>query len=300
MKTGPRVIKLARTAADAICCELLDEKKATYKYLSISGSEYSWDYCGEEKKKALLGNTATNDEAESALGGATANIQRFGRIALSSAGAISDMKRNAFFQRCTLSTNSNPSVNPSGLFHQFAHEIRHAIVVVAMKDAPATRLRNNEDLALQAKARREKEEMIKAKNMEKATEELIEAMYYYTMYSSAACWKDNVRIVDSELKKITSKTARYDALKENIMIRVKGFGWDWCKHAWSKNGRRYSIKELADHLKWIIKEERKRHVVIPSEPPLNVPKRIDLPVLGTEIDDIADLDKKYMENKMQF
>jgi hypothetical protein len=96
-----------------------------------------------------------------------------------------------------------------------------------MKDAPATRLRNNEDLALQAKARREKEEMIKAKNMEKATEELIEAMYYYTMYSSAACWKDNVRIANSELKKITSKTARYDALKENIMIRVKGFGWDW-------------------------------------------------------------------------
>ena len=169
-----------------------------------------------------------------------------------------------------------------------------------MKDAPATRLRNNEDMALQAKARREKEEMIKAKNMEKATEELIEAMYYYTMYSLAACWKDNVRIVDSELKKITSETARYDALKENIMIRVKGFGWDWCKHAWSKNGRRYSIKELADHLKWIIKEERKRHVVIPSEPPLNVPKRIDVPVWGTEIDGIADLDKKYMENKMQF
>jgi hypothetical protein len=161
-------------------------------------------------------------------------VQRFGRIALSSAGAISDMKRNAFFQRCTPSTNTNPSVNPCGLFHQFAHEIRHAIVVVAMKDAPATRLRNNEDLALQAKARREKEEMIKAKNMEKATEELIEAMYYYAMYSLAACWKDNVRIDDSELKKITSETARYDALKENIMIQVKGFGWDWCKHAWSK------------------------------------------------------------------
>ncbi len=53
-------------------------------------------------------------------------------------------------------------------------------------------------------------------------------------------------------------------------------------------------------MKWNIKEERKHHVVIPSEPPLNVPKRIDLPVLGTEIDDIADLDKKYMENKMQF
>ncbi len=32
-----------------------------------------------------------------------------------------------------------------------------------MKDAPATRIWNNEDLALQAKVRREREEMIKAK-----------------------------------------------------------------------------------------------------------------------------------------
>ena len=107
-------------------------------------------------------------------------------------------------------------------------------------------------------------------------------------------------MVDRELKKLTSDTARYDALKENIMIRVKGLGWDWCKHAWSKNGQQYSIKELADHLRWIIKEERKRQIVIPSEPPVNVPKRMDVPVLGTEIDDIADLDKKYLANEEQF
>jgi hypothetical protein len=81
-----------RTAANAIECELQDEKMATYKYISLSGLEYLWDYCGEEKKKALLGNTVTNDEVGSALGGATANIQQFGKFALSSAGAISDMK----------------------------------------------------------------------------------------------------------------------------------------------------------------------------------------------------------------
>ena len=58
-----------RTAVDAICTELQNKKKAVYKYLSISGLEYSWNHCGEEKKKALLGNTATNDKAESTLGG---------------------------------------------------------------------------------------------------------------------------------------------------------------------------------------------------------------------------------------
>ncbi len=171
---------------------------------------------------------------------------------------------------------------------------------MAMKDAPSTRLRNNEDLALQAKARCAKEEMIKTKNMEKATEKYIEGMCYRKMYESAACLKGDVRVINRELKKLTSDTARYDALKENIMIQVIGLGWDWCKHAWSKNGQKYSIKELADHLRWIVKEERKCHIVIPSEPPVNVPKRMDVPVLGTEIDDIADLDKKYLANEEQF
>jgi hypothetical protein len=36
--------------------------------------EYSWNHFGDEKKKALLGNTAKNDEAESTLGGTTAKI----------------------------------------------------------------------------------------------------------------------------------------------------------------------------------------------------------------------------------
>jgi len=48
------------------------------------------------------------------------------------------------------------------------------------------------------------------------------------------------------------------------MIRVKGFSWDWCKHPWSKDGRKYTIKELADHLRWIITEEKKHS--IPDEP----------------------------------
>ncbi len=115
--------------------------------------------------------------------------------------------------------------------HLRASYIRHTA-----KCSPSDHPNNNEDLALQAKARRAKEEMVKTKNMEKATEVYIEGMYYRKMYDSAACLKGDVRVIDRELKKITSDTARYDALKENIMIQVKGLGWDWCKHAWSKNG----------------------------------------------------------------
>jgi hypothetical protein len=99
IRTIEMLIVLAKTAARAIYDELRDESKATFKYLSVSGSEYLWNGCGEARKKALLGKKATNDEAESALGGTTSNIQRYGQINISSAGAISDAKRNGFLQR---------------------------------------------------------------------------------------------------------------------------------------------------------------------------------------------------------
>ena len=43
------------------------------------------------------------------------------------------------------------------MFHEFDDALRHAIIKVAMRDAPATRERNNKDLELQAKARHVKE-----------------------------------------------------------------------------------------------------------------------------------------------
>ena len=87
------------------------------------------------------------------------------------------------------------------------------------------RQRNNDDLKLQAKTRREKEELLQEKS-----EEYIDAVHYHRMYSFDACWKGDPKIVTSELGKLNSKAAKYRAIKENIMIRVKGFGLDWCKH----------------------------------------------------------------------
>jgi len=125
-----------------------------------------------------MGIQATNDEAESVLGGATANIQRYGRISLSGAGAVGDMKRNAFLHRPTKSkSKSKSNSKPLGIFHQFDPSLQEANIMVATTDAPATLKRNNEDLERQAKARRIKEELIKEKGLEKATEEYIDALY---------------------------------------------------------------------------------------------------------------------------
>jgi hypothetical protein len=78
VKTKDELLRLAPIVAKAICNEIMNENQATYKYTSKSGSKYSYEYCGDEKIIAFLGKKATNDKSESTLGGATANIQRYG------------------------------------------------------------------------------------------------------------------------------------------------------------------------------------------------------------------------------
>ena len=112
------------------------------------------------------------------------------------------------------------------MFHSFDKVLRATIIKVGIKDAPRTRTLNNEAVELQQKAKQAKEDIKREKNMVKASEDYIEAIYYHRMYDSMACWTGSASCVNEGLKKLKSKMAKYDALKENIMIRVKGFGWE--------------------------------------------------------------------------
>ena len=81
--------------------ELEDKTKATYKYLSISGYEYSWEHCLETTKKAMLGKMVTNDLAESSFTGVTYQVQTYGHTGMCNAAYISDMSRNGYLSRPT-------------------------------------------------------------------------------------------------------------------------------------------------------------------------------------------------------
>jgi hypothetical protein len=118
------------------------------------------------------------------------------------------------------------------------------------------------------------------------------------MYFLPACWKTDPKVVAKELKKLTSETMKYSALKENITIRVKGMSWEWCWHAWSKNGKKFSVQELVQHLRWIIREEKKYD--ISPGPNINVPTRTNLPILKMQKCDVTALDCRYIANEMRF
>jgi hypothetical protein len=105
------------------------------------------------------------------LGGTTANIQRYGRINLSSAAAVSDVKRN------NILLQSSNKKQRRGMFHDIDEAIQECIIAIAIEDAPHTRQRHIEELEQQANARRlkVKEEIIKEKRLQRSMEDNIDA-----------------------------------------------------------------------------------------------------------------------------
>ena len=131
--------------------ELEDKTKATYKYLSISGTEYSWEHCPENINKATLRKMVTNDLAESSFAGVTSQVQTYGRIGMFNAAAISGMYRNWYLSRPT--TKNDLKEGNWDMFHDLSEELRLTAVMAAMEDATVTHQANNQSIDFQREIR---------------------------------------------------------------------------------------------------------------------------------------------------
>ena len=166
-----------------------------------------------------------------------------------------------------------------------------------MEDAPTTHQVNNDALERQRIARQRKLKLEKELVLENAKESHQLALFYHEMYHLPVCWKDEEQ-VDKGLKRIKGKGKRLDALKENIKLRVIGFGWKEFKHAWSKDGHPYSEEHLAAHLKSIIRTEKT--TVIPDMPYIEIPSHIETPVLGKLTLHVKELDINFISEHDKF
>ena len=77
-----------------------------------------------------------------------------------------------------------------------------------------------------------------------------------------------------------SKTARLRAVKEQILIRYLGCGWEEAHHPWSSGNGTYTSSYLFKFLKEVVIPLEKKHAV-PNEPPLELPLPPEMNKLGT-------------------
>ena len=285
--------KVAAIGIQAILDELLDEKKATYKYLSISGTEFSYEHCPDAVKEKMLGKMASNDLAESSFAGLTAQIQCYGRIGMCNAAAVSDTSRNGFLSRPT--TRKEINEQKRGLYHTIAQELQITLGMVCMEDSTAVRKRNDDLLERQRKFRQEKDDLVETEELDGAEDNYIDALIYHRMGRTDACWK-TVGEVTEGLKRLKYKKDKIAALKDNIRIRWIGYGWEECETKWSKDRVQLSIAQLASRLKEIIKLQKKYKWEIPETPNAKVPQRKCMPVLGQLTKQTMEMDKEANEN----
>ena len=142
--------------------------------------------------------------------------------------------------------------------------------------------------------KQKKEESKKMKGLEDASDDYIEALIYHSMWDSEACMK-TVNDVTTGLKNLKYKKDKLQALKDNIQIRYKGFGWENWKRHWSHGGIQYLIPQLTKTLKDLIKEEKKAKRSIPEKPKVPIPQRKEMVIMGIGTKQRTKLDTNTIE-----
>jgi hypothetical protein len=144
----------------------------------------------------------------------------------------------------------------------------------------------------QREAKRKKEEMIEKKSLDKAKEDLVRLLII------GRCFTPRYVGRAKKLGRLKSESAKMEALKENIRMRVIGLGWKQFAITWSYKRAKQSVNELAAHLKMIIREEKK--LTPPKDPALVMPKHLDLPILGTATRQLMESEANALINEEQF
>ena len=138
--TTDLVIDMAVIEAKWILQELRDSKKATSDYLSSANGNFSWAKTTEEVHKILIGTFSTNELAESPFTFLAYQLDNFNMILGSNTAAVAQARTNGDFNRKELGHKHD------GAFHQLSEQLKHSLIVTALKFS--SRVRREEHNAL--------------------------------------------------------------------------------------------------------------------------------------------------------
>lgn len=302
--TDDLVKKMAIAVAEVVLKEMHDKKKHTWEHLDSQDGPLSMKKITKAVHEAGLGKHAVNDVAERPFGALTHQMQAFTTLLGMNAAAVGQARINGDFYRVESERmkkkkdgESDETQTRNGTFIDLPPPLLESVIRFAMNKTKQARKKEQEAISRQQETRAKKLELMKEKKYEKATAELIDALYYHDMYHSVRRWK-TAEEVDEMLGKMRSNSAKLEEVKEQIRMRVLGFGWDNMHHAWSQGNKVYTYNELADHLKnKIIPYESEAG--IPAEPPVKALERKALPILGTLSKDVATMNSMTGEREKE-
>ena len=230
----------------------------------------------------------------------TVGLKVGGTIHLDHCAAEGQTRSNNDFGRRHASLVTGSKLNnekvhkPIGVFHLIPYELQRTDVITSKENANINKRRFDDASENQFVKRRRKEEIALENKYEDATEDYIVAIYFHEKYQSPRCWI-KLEVAAEFYSALGSETARLAAVKEQIIIRYLGLGWELDHHAWYEGGSTFSSEELYKHLAELVIPIAD-DLAVPPEPPVNIPTLTEIKALGT-VSDLAEELETHTENK---
>jgi hypothetical protein len=120
------------------------------------------------------------------------------------------------------------------------------MIIAGRRRSKETRHVHDQALKTNKQTKLNRIKIMQQKNAETKGEQWIESMDFIEQYKSDHCWKSRKQAID-DYNKWDSKAKPLKAVKEQISIWKKGFGWDDAGRKWSENSCVYSSWELLEH-----------------------------------------------------
>ena len=250
----------------------------------------------EEEKAASLGVRASNDPSESGFATMTQVLSEFGRIDLLSACGLGQSRYNGDMKRdiSDLVTGRRGKERESkvevGVYHRLDVKLQDSLLRLCKKKASKAREDFRAALQRQREVKRAKKQAAQERKMEVATKDFIAASYFWQQYHSPRCWTTAKEAMDN-FEKLQTKKDKFKFVKEQILIRYLGLGWEEAYHPWSKKGHTYQPLELLEH---VINNVQTIKKTPPSQPPVRLPRRKDHGTVGTNSADLIALDNNKL------
>ena len=280
--------------------------KATAKYLKAAKGSKSMapGKVSQVERIASRGIDASNSISESLHASSTHGLKLGSTIRLDHCAAEGQTRANNDFGRGHVALVSGRKSHHEhdsisiGTYHMLPPELQRTAIIAAKENAGENRQKFDVALKDQFEKRRRKEEIALEKKYENASEDYIVAIYLFEQYDSPRCWL-TAEVSERVYSDLNSETRRLAAVKEQILIRYLGLGWEEAYHAWSGGGTTFTSKKLLKHLVDVV-IPLVDSLTVPHEPPVNLPTMPELQSLGTISELALDQERLSDEKLIQF